>query len=270
MNKDDIIRRARRPPYFPFPFIFSRNKVTMGSSTWEKGVLKLVHPGRHVEYHKQPITAAEVMKRNPRHCVARPDVFKYPWIVVRPESVLMPGKVFYIVPNLTLHRLLKAWGQSDQATQNQSPNSHDHSCIPRRNSPFKSCAGTTPKHQFRNISQVGASLEEQQSDGSSIKISHFKSNICGNTIHKSPVDSSDNIRPCQAIECGRTRKNSALAVNKSKNGDQEIICCQQVIKLKSCMRKKDSIRKWLKLRVTFDLSSTMTPEIELPSLQQQE
>ncbi|KDP23310.1 hypothetical protein JCGZ_23143 [Jatropha curcas] len=70
-------------------------------------VLKLVHPGGFVEIHQNPITADEIMKKNPRHCVTRPDVFKFPWIVVRPESVLKPGAVFYIVPFHTIHILLK-------------------------------------------------------------------------------------------------------------------------------------------------------------------
>ncbi|KAL9677574.1 hypothetical protein QQ045_005807 [Rhodiola kirilowii] len=56
----------------------------MGDTTTkkQKGVLKLVHPGRHVEIHKQPITAAEVIKKNPRHSITRPEVFKFPWLVV--------------------------------------------------------------------------------------------------------------------------------------------------------------------------------------------
>lgn len=82
----------------------------MGGVSREKGVLKLVYPGGSVEVHKQAITAAEIMKRNPRHCVTRPDVFKYPWIVVRPESVLIPGRVFYVVPYHTIRRLLQSNG----------------------------------------------------------------------------------------------------------------------------------------------------------------
>lgn len=79
----------------------------MGRSTLkEHGVLKLVHPGGLIEIHTVPITADEVMKMNPKHCVARPDVFKNPWLVVRPESVLKPGSVFYIVPHHTMRKLM--------------------------------------------------------------------------------------------------------------------------------------------------------------------
>ncbi|GLT24962.1 hypothetical protein SLA2020_001210 [Shorea laevis] len=74
----------------------------MGVVTGKVGVLKLGNRGRFVEIYKQPITAADVMRKNPRHCVIRPDVFQYPWIVVRPESVLHLGRVFFIVPNHTL------------------------------------------------------------------------------------------------------------------------------------------------------------------------
>lgn len=87
----------------------------MGSFARNSRVLKLVHPGGFLEMHEKPITTAEVMEKNPRHCVTRPDVFKFPWIVVRPESVLKPGGVFYVVPFHTIHRLLQFHG----AVQNQ-------------------------------------------------------------------------------------------------------------------------------------------------------
>lgn len=61
----------------------------------EHGVVKLVHPGGFSEEHKNPKTAAAVMEKNPRHCVTRPDVFRYPWIVVRPEAVLNLGSLFH-------------------------------------------------------------------------------------------------------------------------------------------------------------------------------
>lgn len=78
----------------------------------ERGVLKLVHPGRYIEVHKEPILAAEVMKRNPRHSITRPDVFNFPWIVVKPESILVSGSVFFIVLNHKIYDLLKVKGQS--------------------------------------------------------------------------------------------------------------------------------------------------------------
>lgn len=102
----------------------------MGSIKEERGVLKLVHPGRYVEIHRKPIRAAEVMRRNRRHCITRPDVFDFPWIVVKPESLLLPGSVFLIVPNRKIYELLKAKEQCNHSApfsqQNQSPNNHVH------------------------------------------------------------------------------------------------------------------------------------------------
>lgn len=101
------------------PLVFSRcihslhsgcEAMKMSAPTREKGVLKLVYPGHLVELHKNPITVAEVMRKNPRHCVTRPDVFRFPWIVVRPDSVLKPGRVFFVVPYHTLYRLLQSKG----------------------------------------------------------------------------------------------------------------------------------------------------------------
>ncbi|ERN09072.1 hypothetical protein AMTR_s00163p00076040 [Amborella trichopoda] len=73
----------------------------------EDGILKVVHPGGSVEIHTRPILASQVMNRNPRHLVTRPDVFKFPWIVVDPDALLNPGHVFYIVPYRTIYRLLR-------------------------------------------------------------------------------------------------------------------------------------------------------------------
>jgi len=85
----------------------------MKSIKREREVLKFVHPGRHIEIHREPIIASEVLRRNPRHSITRPDVFEFPWIVVKPESILVPGNVFLIVPNHTIYNLVKAKGQSN-------------------------------------------------------------------------------------------------------------------------------------------------------------
>lgn len=194
----------------------------MGTSTTEKGVLKLVHPGRHVEIHKQPITAAEVMSKNPRHSVTRPDVFKNPWIVVRPESVLVPGEVFYIVPNRTIHMLLKSKGQPFEDDQKVS--------LSKRNLPQNSCAGMTTKHQSRDQNVPHQHEENGQKKGTS------------HSYKKSPVNSSVNGKYC-----------NRAVFPESQNVDK---------KIKSCMRKKENVRKSRNLRVRFDLSTTVTNEIE--------
>lgn len=78
------------------------------SISQKRALLKLVHPGRITETYDNPITAAEIMNKYPRHCVTRPDVFKYPWVVVQSESVLQPGDVFYVVPCHTIRWLLRS------------------------------------------------------------------------------------------------------------------------------------------------------------------
>ena len=60
-----------------------------------------------LEIHRSPVVASKIMEENPRQFVTLPDVFRYPWIVVWPESMLMPGEVFNIVPCHTLYRLVR-------------------------------------------------------------------------------------------------------------------------------------------------------------------
>lgn len=67
--------------------------------------VKIVHPCGHVELHDRPITASDVVARNPKCCLAFPNVFKQPWAIVEPETILMPGQKFYVVPLSTVRRL---------------------------------------------------------------------------------------------------------------------------------------------------------------------
>ncbi|XVE89178.1 hypothetical protein DITRI_Ditri19aG0129700 [Diplodiscus trichospermus] len=67
--------------------------------------VKIVHPGGHVELHDRPILAAEIFHRNPRCVVAHPHVFQQPWAIVAPETELMPGQKFYVVPISTIRKL---------------------------------------------------------------------------------------------------------------------------------------------------------------------
>ncbi|KAJ0988996.1 hypothetical protein J5N97_007352 [Dioscorea zingiberensis] len=61
------------------------------------------------------------MAKNPRHCVTRPDVFKFPWIVVRPESLLRPGNVYLIVPYRTIHRLVRSLAAANSDSPPRRP-----------------------------------------------------------------------------------------------------------------------------------------------------
>ncbi|KVH99060.1 Protein of unknown function DUF4228 [Cynara cardunculus var. scolymus] len=69
--------------------------------------VKIVHPGGHAELHDRPVLVAEVIRRNPRCCVAHPNVFKQPWAIVQPDIMLMPGQKVYIVPISTIRKLQK-------------------------------------------------------------------------------------------------------------------------------------------------------------------
>lgn len=68
-------------------------------------VVKIVHPGGHAELHDSPVLAANILRRNPRCCVAHPNVFQQPWAIVPPETTLMPGQKFYVVPKSTIRKL---------------------------------------------------------------------------------------------------------------------------------------------------------------------
>ncbi|KAM7480297.1 hypothetical protein LguiA_028510 [Lonicera macranthoides] len=103
----------------------------MGISSWlytnnkKNKVLKIVHPGGHAELHDRPIVAADIIRRNPRCCLAHPNVFQQPWAIVPPDTTLMPGQKFYVVPLSTIRKLQKlslkyhpSLAHEIQATQN--------------------------------------------------------------------------------------------------------------------------------------------------------
>ncbi|GFZ20136.1 hypothetical protein Acr_28g0008410 [Actinidia rufa] len=230
----------------------------MGASTMEEGVLKLVHPGRHVEIHKEPITAAEVMRKNPRHCVTRPDVFKFPWIVVKPESILFPGTVFYIVPNQTIHRLIKARGN-----YNQCPKYHDNHRAPKQTSTHKSSAGSTPKHRdnghwLKRPFMCTTSSEEEDSDKSQQSYSESWSKVIANNRNKYKIRSFGT----KEYNGKRSRDTAILPVNDNHNAKYK--SCEQS---RSCLRKQDSVRKSRYLRVTFAFPIT-TRSGKSPALRQ--
>ncbi|XWS16517.1 hypothetical protein CRYUN_Cryun34aG0095300 [Craigia yunnanensis] len=85
--------------------------------------VKIVHPGGHVELHDRPVLAAEVIYRNPRCVVAHPHVFKQPWAIVAPETVLMPGQKFYFVPVTTIRKLQRLSDKYSPSPVRQTPTS---------------------------------------------------------------------------------------------------------------------------------------------------
>ncbi|KAL8232927.1 hypothetical protein R6Q57_002705 [Mikania cordata] len=211
----------------------------MGASTKEKGVLKLVHPGRHVEYHRKPITAGEIMRKNPRHSITRPDFFKKPDIVVRPESVMVPGQVFYIVPNMTIHRMVK--NQSQQLGQSlikSSTTSHyDH--VSKPTSPTKLWAGTTPMYGFNREHEGSSSCE-----GS-------------NSLTQAEETSLDDglTLTFQARDYYHNGNTSAWGITLNY-GQQDTRSYKQDNNRTSCMKKPGRVRS-TNLRVNFDFVATM-------------
>ncbi|KAF9686245.1 hypothetical protein SADUNF_Sadunf03G0138700 [Salix dunnii] len=86
------------------------------TSSTKNMLVKIVHPGGHVELHDRHVLAAEVMLRNPRCIVAYPHVFRQPWAIVAPDTMLMLGQKFYVVPITTIRKL-----QRRSVTRSQSP-----------------------------------------------------------------------------------------------------------------------------------------------------
>ncbi|KAL8026833.1 hypothetical protein ABFS82_14G053400 [Erythranthe guttata] len=135
-------------------------------------VLKVVHPRGYIEVFREPITASHIIERYPRYCITRPDFFEFPWIVVHPESILFPGKVFYLVPHRTIHNLLKS--KQQQIVQNQLDNNNKYNNHYQKydkrisSSPIKSLAGITPKHnqhREKNDREYSYCNNDSQSQG---------------------------------------------------------------------------------------------------------
>ncbi|GAA0164651.1 hypothetical protein LIER_20240 [Lithospermum erythrorhizon] len=210
----------------------------MNVSIREKRILKLVHP-RFIETHSKPVKAAEILKKYPRYSITRPDVFQFPWIVIKPEATLVPGKVFYLVPHRTMYKLLKAARERNPDQLYQSPYRDRHSgalqppggtetedemylslgdtpdsYTNQTQSPLRSSAGSTPKH-----------------------FGHGKNNKRHAQIMDSNHSSQDEllkeINPNCSINGNRAREGSISG------------------KIKSCLAKENSNRKFMKLVVTF-------------------
>ncbi|KAM1349851.1 hypothetical protein ACFXTH_003778 [Malus domestica] len=242
--------------------------MAMGSIVREEGVLKLVRPGRRLEVHKKPVTAEEVMRRYPRHSITRPDIFEFPWIVVKPEAVLVPGKVFFIVPNRTIYQLLKARAHSDHLPssslleQKQSAEDRSHHHVSEHSSPPKDSAGMTRKHneqrrrlKLQFFACVTASVSPSPSDADSdrrlqkdiqVELSSRNKKTRGESKQKPPIHPKNETRHRRKYDDG----NKDIAANFA---DLNIRESKQVPLLKSCMRKPESARKLLRLKVTLNL-----------------
>ncbi|KAJ8749558.1 hypothetical protein K2173_026207 [Erythroxylum novogranatense] len=256
----------------------------MGSIANEKDVLKLVHPGRHVEIHKEPISAAEVLKKNPRHSVARPDVFRYPWIVVNPKSLLNLGQVYFIVPNRTIYQLLKAHKEGQHPPgpgKLQSLMNHGDQEVPKLHR-TKSDARTRQNYQ-RGLKQSPPSTyynwtasQEHEDEESFIIHSKVESWLNQEQEENSAADSPSSRTKSYDNQHHSIATEKHSEFSRKRNGDLEVKTAREETKLKSCLRKHDSPRKSRLLRVSFLLpgkddeqqrKSTSVPRGFLPNYQ---
>lgn len=236
----------------------------MGSTASEDGVLKLVLPGRYVEVYRQPVGAAEILKKYPRHSVTRPDVFEYPWVVVKPESVLKLGKVFFVVPNHTLYNLMKSHREKNLKPDNKQVQNQD--------SPIKSQAGSTPKHRNCHTKLYQSppttscswipSLDHDRDSRTrrQNKVGSWPDVVLKNKtpllrlLEDKPVKNSRIMtRSSNHEEDHNIDKNITLEFHKKRYGNLEFRDKQEVTMLKSCLRKPDSARKSIQLKVSFFL-----------------
>lgn len=238
----------------------------MGVTDMEKCVLKLVYPRRYTEILKEPISASEVLRKYPRHSITRPDIFDNPWIVVKPESILTLGKVFFVVPNHKIYSLRKAKEKSHQtfsSTQSRSPKEHVHSQAQNHHSPCKYNAGNTPKHQHKQImkqrlkkvSQVVAWPEviaRPRNTYGEFKLQSLTELENGQSLIESNTEispsASNDVKFCCSIS-------NNFDVRIRDDDDEDSTSSNKERTLKSCLRKPDSIRRSINLKVTFVMSN---------------
>ncbi|XP_019167458.1 PREDICTED: uncharacterized protein LOC109163166 [Ipomoea nil] len=165
----------------------------------KSAVVKIVHPGGHVELHDAPVLVAEIMNRNPKCCVARPNVFQQPWAaILAPDTTLMPGHKFYVVPKGTVRKLqslaLKRFPsmareiQKPQHDEEEEDYENVTSCLSfhRNSSPL----GHTKKDSDAQSSLSGASSNSASSSSEPKRNSATKIEIVPNRL-----SSFDNWQP---------------------------------------------------------------------------
>ncbi|CAN0862488.1 hypothetical protein LINGRAHAP2_LOCUS8484 [Linum grandiflorum] len=86
-------------------------------------VLRIVYPGGLLELHEKPILAGDIMAKHPKFTVARPEVFRQPLTaVVTPETKLMLGQKFYMVPASTVRKLQRKYVKHNPASSFEGHN----------------------------------------------------------------------------------------------------------------------------------------------------
>ncbi|KAD5960323.1 hypothetical protein R6Q59_013457 [Mikania micrantha] len=185
----------------------------MGTLSHETRMLKLVRAGGLVELYKHPIIAAQVMERYPRHCVTRPDFFRNPYIVVKPESVLRPGQVFFIVPNHTVYCLFKSKGYYCNRHYTQTFDQMDTSLL-RKIVPFKDIRNK--KESDRRVDELDVELKR---DNLVLKDGDYDSGDGGRSSCLKPCLKKN--RPDKAQVQQRPRVRFRLPDDDDEDGDDD-------------------------------------------------
>lgn len=156
-----------------------------------QAVVKIKRAGGYVQEIYRPISAQEVMLHNPKHWVTKVGVFRSQnpvAEVVPPESVLMPGETFFLVPFQTMQTLLKRhclcpaaldhlmdrpglaitewYHQQQQKTSAACPQNRNCSCD-KKNSPVCMVAITLSKQP--SLKQQGQQKANSELDSTSLK-----------------------------------------------------------------------------------------------------
>lgn len=180
--------------------------------------LKVVHPHGYIELFRQAITAGEIMKRYPKHCIARTDFFENPWIVVRPQSVLLPGEMFFLVSLKTVERTLKEKGK--QAEGLNLEKSHDERCYNRHTN----------------------HLHDHEASSSNGRVGHDSDD---ESLYRPSFYESWNEMKERMLQLDQ---DSPLPSGRPHVESPELDELQRVT---SCLRRPDSDRRNLDLKVTF-------------------
>ncbi|KAL8484229.1 hypothetical protein ACS0TY_026792 [Phlomoides rotata] len=186
----------------------------------QSSFLKVVHPHGLIEIFRQPITAGEIMKRCPKHCVARTDFFEYPWIVVRPQSVLVPGQMFFLVSHKTVERTLKEKGQQTEWLNLEQSLNHDERHYGRQ----------TKHHHSDGASSSNRRVRHDSDNGSSYRSSFYES------WHEMQ-------RRIQEIDQDLPLLSGRPHVESPEQDELQ--------RVRSCLRRPDGDRRNLHLKVTF-------------------
>ncbi|KAG9455662.1 hypothetical protein H6P81_000170 [Aristolochia fimbriata] len=143
--------------------------------------VKIVHPGGRVELHDRPMMAAEIMVQNPRCNVTYPEVFRRPWAaVLSPDSVLLLGHKYYVVPVGTIRRLQRRAQYPERSPKsslspvNYSPNSSSPLSPTQSSSDQRFRALTLPGKKLGEGGSNSFCLFFSNKDGSS-KASNYSS-----------------------------------------------------------------------------------------------